>query len=627
MLKINKKFKFIFGSTVFGALIPMTAVSCLYDNDKTVIFAKTFAKENGFLDKQRVADPKNRTLVKFEDELYKANYLTYTFSSINLRFKQTRFEINNKHLQTKINNLVTISGKTATKNETNYNQFKNLITQTESNYQSYLANNSDKTAENTNDIQILLNQNKLVLNDFDTKFEILTNLINEYYKQNNGTKSLSEILKLDFGGGVETAAIKNEQAIKSNLSAILSATIYNIPLRDFNQVITYQAVQEVLENYVKDTPWATYYNWFKYEQTAASKSTFTPITNMLRFDNVSLTYIIEFSPTIINNGLATPVFQSVWDKVQEVHGASAKRTEATKVLKTIWEAFWDTSNSYSVKGDLIESSSQGMGSGFGPIHLAKGQNPSTGKEDDAFKIFDKALDDLEANEFLLNPTKFVNNNLDRIFLAEKEHNLKIQISLKEENIKALDAQIAVSGNQAEIQQWNREKAREQRDINRLKPQIAQAQKFRENLKEVLSQLKLNPDNETLKAQLEELKKPYQSDIDLVFERLNNGIKNSATSRFGLAELFTNLLFLNGIYKTHAIKVYKTTNPAQKNNSTATYLVEFEDQGKWYVLDIYSLLSDAQKERDKVFNIESYIYSQLAGYIIDDHYVNNAHVTP
>ncbi|EIE42051.1 hypothetical protein MCANUFG4_01393 [Mycoplasmopsis canis UFG4] len=637
MFKINKKIKFLFTSSIFAAAIPFTAVSCLYENDSTVVYAKSFIKENGFLDKERVANKNNKVLLDFENNLYTTNFLTYDFSSINLRFKFNRIEINNKHLSKKIENLLDIKDKSISIIQNKYLELQKIIQQGKEDYKKYLTNNPSKNDQNTNDIKLLLNENDLVLNNFDKKIELVKDKINEYYNKNKGTKTLKEILKLDFEDREETEAIKNEKFIKSNLSSILNVNVYDLTLEKLDLVITYDQIEEILENFVKNTPWAAYYYWFKYEKNATTKSSYKPIADMLTFDKSSLSYIIEFSPLIINNGIPSSIFQIIRDKVQKTFDNKLKKNNSKKVLKTIWNEFIKISPSYNVDSYLIESTDQGITSGFGPIHLAQGVNSATGNKDDKFKIFNEPLTNEQTPDFLQNPKKYLEMNIDKIFLEEKEHNVLIEIQKRKSNIDGLKKQISNSKDKKQVNNLKSEIRREERAIKNLETKLLTVDKFRKDAAKVLEELKKSPNSSDLKSQLDKIKEPFTKDIETVTKRLKEGIEVSQTSHFSLANLFSNLLFLNGVYKTQVIKGYskefKLVPKAEETDDPRTrkifkYWVEFEENGQWYIFDVYQLLKDFQQLKSEIIIVEKYIYSSLSelnGWKIDEHYINNANV--
>ncbi|SYV97046.1 Uncharacterised protein, partial [Mycoplasmopsis edwardii] len=251
----NKKFKFIFAGSILTSMIPLTAVSCLYEKDDTVVYAREFLQENPFLSKTRVANQNNKVLKNFEDNLYTTNILTFDFSIIDLRFKFNTMKVNNEHLVQTIDNIVKIEGQNISLNQKNYDKFKKLINETETNFYKYITSHPDLSQRTNDDIVLLINQNKLISQDFDKKFEELKELINEYKNDYKGTKSLLEILKTIFATDKTSSIIELEKKIQSSLSSLLSKSIYYIHVSDFDQVVTYDQLDAIVQNFVKNTPW------------------------------------------------------------------------------------------------------------------------------------------------------------------------------------------------------------------------------------------------------------------------------------------------------------------------------------------------------------------------------------
>ncbi|UWV81753.1 hypothetical protein [Mycoplasmopsis cynos] len=88
-----------------------------------------------------------------------------------------------------------------------------------------------------------------------------------------------------------------------------------------------------------------------------------------------------------------------------------------------------------------------------------------------------------------------------------------------------------------------------------------------------------------------------------------------------ADLFSKLLFFNGVYKTQVVKGYKlnkNVTQTDPNAKVATYWVEFFDKKteKWYMLDIYNLLIDQQKNLKDSLDISKYLHTNLNGIEVD-----------
>ncbi|WBP84261.1 hypothetical protein [Mycoplasmopsis edwardii] len=617
----NKKFKFIFAGSILTSMIPLTAVSCLYEKDDTVVYAREFLQENPFLSKTRVANQNNKVLKNFEDNLYTTNILTFDFSIIDLRFKFNTMKVNNEHLVQTIDNIVKIEGQNISLNQKNYDKFKKLINETETNFYKYIASHSDLSQRTNDDIVLLINQNKLISQDFDKKFEELKELINEYKNDYKGTKSLLEILKTIFATDKTSSIIELEKKIQSSLSSLLSKSIYYIHVNDFDQVVTYDQLDAIVQNFVKNTPWAAYYYWSKVESSkpASSRSEYAPTPEFITFDQTSLSYKIEFRVDIVNNGIPSPAFQEIWNSIKKEYSQKARKEDAKKVFSLVWNKFLELSPSYKVDETLLESTKFGIRQGFGPFYLALGINPSTKAEDLNYRVFREPLSPTETLEFLENPSAYVDNNLDKILLTNKEYAKESKIKSENEEIKKLRS---ASGDRA----LNEQKiAVSKNRIALLKEELQVVHEFRAKYLALKSQLKDNPGSQEILDKIKKLKAPYEKDIEIVHKKIEEkGLADSKTTHFSLADLFSKLLFLNGVYKTQVTKVFKTNDQGEK---VYRYIVEFfdEKQNKWFAISIYDLLKAQQSNKATKVDISNYIKDNLDGYQVDEHSLENANI--
>ncbi|SYV97047.1 Uncharacterised protein, partial [Mycoplasmopsis edwardii] len=104
--------------------------------------------------------------------------------------------------------------------------------------------------------------------------------------------------------------------------------------------------------------------------------------------------------------------------------------------------------------------------------------------------------------------------------------------------------------------------------------------FRAKYLALKSQLKDNPGSQEILDKIKKLKAPYEKDIEIVHKKIEEkGLADSKTTHFSLADLFSKLLFLNGVYKTQVTKVFKTNDQGEK---VYRYIVEFfdEKENKW-----------------------------------------------
>ncbi|WAM06696.1 hypothetical protein ONA23_00165 [Mycoplasmopsis cynos] len=138
-MKFNKKIKFILIGSILTAAIPFTAVSYVYMKMiKQFYMLSHLLKKMVFLVKTKVADQKNTVLKEFEDKLYKSNFLTYNFSSLILSFKVNNFTIDNKHYAQKLQNIISLKDDKLSKNQENYDNFKNIIKITSNGFNNYV---------------------------------------------------------------------------------------------------------------------------------------------------------------------------------------------------------------------------------------------------------------------------------------------------------------------------------------------------------------------------------------------------------------------------------------------------------------------------------------------------------
>ncbi|WP_322950121.1 hypothetical protein RRG52_00120 [Mycoplasmopsis cynos] len=622
-MKFNKKIKFILIGSILTAAIPFTAVSCLYENDKTVLYAKSFVKENGFLVKTKVADQKNTVLKEFEDKLYKSNFLTYNFSSLILSFKVNNFTIDNKHYAQKLQNIISLKDDKLSKNQENYDNFKNIIKITSNGFKNYVKANQSANKRAIDDIKKIINFNEIVLKDFEKKYQELENEIKKYNEivGSKDKKTLLEISKAEFSDTNTNSAIEVEKVIKNLINSLSNIEIYNIKVNDFQYVITYDKVRKVLENFVKNTPFAMYYNYATYiKNNSNPNANFNPANDFLEYDSSNLSYKVNFFTRIINNGIPTPTFQEINQKVENEFKTKFEKDDAIKTLDVIWKSFIKLAPGYSVDKDLIEDTEKGAGSGFGPIYLAFGQNPQ-GKAEDEYKIFINPLEGDEVNDFLVDPSAYIDKHIDKIILKRSSFDKKIEILQLEKGIADLRKRISESSNPNEKIRLRGELRVKLVDIGALKEELKEVEKYRAELTKLVKKLENDPNNSEIKEKIDKLNEPYEDDIKYVKDKVKEESQTSQTSHFGLADLFSKLLFFNGVYKTQVVKGYKlnkNVTQTDPNAKVATYWVEFFDKKteKWYMLDIYNLLIDQQKNLKNSLDISKYLHTNLNGIEVD-----------
>ncbi|WP_025755618.1 hypothetical protein [Mycoplasmopsis cricetuli] len=356
-MKKTKLFKYPLITLVFLGF-STTSVSCLYENDPTVLYAKKFQKENAFTVKNRVAPKENKKLVNFENELFNSKKLEYNFNNFNYKPENRNFEINNDHLIVKIKN-----GYTLTKNE-----------------------------------QIILNQAVVdAITDAKAKSNyqnLLTNLQNQisnYLNSKDHSVSIKDIKNKNFDEGSV-----NNQILELNKTFNLIDQFFYYDLTDSSQIINKEDVFKIVENYLKDTPFYAKY-------LSEEKSKLYSIEYVLGQENLLKTIKFEYQELIPFNGIPTDVFQEVESKIQKIESENNFKKQSKDIYKKVFEVIKD--RTFIVDDD----SKYGIGAGFGPIFLLKGIDPNSLNENDNFRIFSKQNPvpvNLE-KEFLNDPKKFV----------------------------------------------------------------------------------------------------------------------------------------------------------------------------------------------------------------------------
>ncbi|WP_036458990.1 hypothetical protein, partial [Mycoplasma leonicaptivi] len=230
MKKISK-FKFIFTSALLTCA-PLSAVSCLYENDKTVVYSKEFSNNNWTNEKTRFASslPKEQqipALIEFENKLYDTVLLNYSLTKME-PFIQGTFIVNNDHIKVTISNSYIIG-----ENDRSLTINQNVV-------------NSVKDARVKQELTSNLNELKSLVDSYYAKQ--LPNQFGISKIINSSNKSLEQ----------KDDKVKNtEKRIKSLINIVDSLVYWDTT--DPNKVITKELVEKVVENFVKDTPFYAYY--------------------------------------------------------------------------------------------------------------------------------------------------------------------------------------------------------------------------------------------------------------------------------------------------------------------------------------------------------------------------------
>ncbi|VEU73284.1 Uncharacterised protein (plasmid) [Mycoplasmopsis gallopavonis] len=113
-----KKFTLLFSSALVSAALPFSLVSCLRSEDKTVQYAQEYFSNNPYQRRPKLTKTNSNyhisNLIKFENDLYNSNILTYTLSTFNFNLKGDHL-VNNDHLKRGSSGLFTNSNQTINK--------------------------------------------------------------------------------------------------------------------------------------------------------------------------------------------------------------------------------------------------------------------------------------------------------------------------------------------------------------------------------------------------------------------------------------------------------------------------------------------------------------------------------
>ncbi|QDF64778.1 hypothetical protein [Mycoplasma nasistruthionis] len=617
----KKKLPLLIGSSVLATSAPLLAVSCLYENNTTVLYAKKFINNNGLIVKQKVADPKKPALVNFENALFNSNLLTYTFSGFDYSIK-SKIDINNEHLNHHVKNLFVFENHLFSKNQTALDSI--TISEQRQKIEPLL----DKLITLGNElIQEQKSQNLIV---FNTAEKIVS------WSENTSDKkpSLPEKYK----------------ELSSLISQVKNFSYYD--LSDLTSYVTKQDVENVVNNFLKDTPF-----YSKYLQSLSS----TDNNDKVVADAIAEhAYVFNFRVLLkIGDYIPSKDFQSFQN---ELLGSNVEfnfdkvENSAKESIVKLFNFIKRTFPTYRVSPTA--SPRRGIATGFAPEYVIKGVNPNTNTLSDDYRVFEvnkvnsdkqtalsdnpdtvtSVLTSEQASSFINSPKLFLELHPDLIYLPSITTNLN-RISAAERNIKLNQE----SGNDARVEKLRKDIVKYRKDnddLNNqrsiLKSMLISANEKYAKVQELTNKLN-DPEQASKKAEYEadiqslnqeikdqlqlvqnKLNEPefstYKADYQKAFEILNEQIEETTTNIESLNELYAKTLFANGLYKIQLIKGrYAYSN----NNKIDTVWLEFYDakSDKWYMLDIYkAYLSYQPSSVDASYNIENNFMETLpAGY--------------
>ncbi|MCU9939113.1 hypothetical protein NWQ34_06100 [Mycoplasmopsis felis] len=353
-----KKLKSILLLTSISTITSLSAVSCFYNNDRTVKYAREFIKENGFKVKDRVIT-NNAKLQNFENELYNSKYLSYTFENVGLKYEKD-FQISNSHFLTAIGDFVEPVSENILINETKLNNFKENLNQIKS---SYTGNNQTHLDLFESNEQIY----QKLINDISSLRDKVLEYKNYNLSNNESKKTFSIIAKYKFKESESSDLNKIEREIQRLIPSINNVMYYNIT--DYSQVITLQQITDIVKNFVKNTPLAIYYQTYL-DNLNNPNSAFDPFRKVIEYNKADSSFKISLIDWTISNNIDSTLFNISLDNLnKENEKLSYPQIDGIKSLKTLWTTFKTVSPSYALfpenSDKHLESIRNGIRDGFG----------------------------------------------------------------------------------------------------------------------------------------------------------------------------------------------------------------------------------------------------------------------
>lgn len=594
LVKMNriKKLKSILLLTSISTITSLSAVSCFYNNDRTVKYAREFIKENGFKVKDRVIT-NNAKLQNFENELYNSKYLSYTFENVGLKYEKD-FQISNSHFLTAIGDFVEPVSENILINETKLNNFKENLNQIKS---SYIGNNQTHLDLFESNEQIY----QKLINDISSLRDKVLEYKNYNLSNNESKKTFSIIAKYKFKESESSDLNKIEREIQRLIPSINNVMYYNIT--DYSQVITLQQITDIVKNFVKNTPLAIYYQTYL-DNLNNPNSAFDPFRKVIEYNKADSSFKISLIDWTISNNIDSTLFNISLDNLnKENEKLSYPQIDGIKSLKTLWTTFKTVSPSYALfpenSDKHLESIRNGIRDGFGPIYLALGINESSQQETDDFKIFSKKLNDKEKEEFLSKPYEFIENNLDILFYISAYNDKKVELDRSKQDL--------------EKEQSSTRRLSLRRTIDRNEKLIAKFESDLLKLTQSINTVKSNEESQSNKNKAQEFIDKFKSDslvandIERIKKLIKDGLDTKKTSQFALADLFAKLLFLNKVYQAQSVKGLRVNG----NQEELTYWVEFLDAktNTKKLFDVYGIYKASQLNSN--VSIDDYIFDGLS----------------
>ncbi|MFV8473843.1 coiled-coil domain-containing protein [Mycoplasma sp. Z407A] len=579
-----KKLPLILGTVTAAGLIPFSAVSCMYDDNPTIIYSKKFISDNGFSVKKHIASAEKPNLVEFENNLFNGRLLTYTFVNFKIN-PQSIVEVNNDRYKVTIKDVFTVNYKT---NEItadpkkiekipgvdNQKKIEQEIIQLNEQLKQYIASAKDVT----------------FYPNIPSEYRTLKGLIEAAEMPRDVFNSI-KFLEYDDDGKVVIDKDTKKPREDSDAKKVVAKLVIALKgLREYTyldqeqfskQIVTEADAKAVVDNFLKDTPfYATYLN-----------SLNNPETAIFKWDQANMKGTFNFQKVVkYYNSIPAADFQKFQLKFfNSLENLKFKEVNKNPIqyFKDIYGIMKTAFINYAVKLDAKESN--GISLGFAPEYLIYGVNVDTGQSSLKYTVFNPVLnDDREAiatkthltqeqqASFLSDPYLYFWTHATQLYLYSM-NSIEIEIFGLQEQINEIKAGKA-SGDIASLEE---QLATQREMLAPYKPLLEEIEKGSQKAVELIAQIKENEGEAGKETEVAKLKEELnqqlvaikgnsdikqgtitgglldneliKDDILRVFKILNGEVSHSVTTISSLAALYSETLFGNGLYNIQLVK--------------------------------------------------------------------------
>ncbi|WP_416738728.1 hypothetical protein ACM0L0_01125 [Mycoplasma sp. 005V] len=469
----NKKFNFkraklFLGSFAAMAILPVSAVSCFYNDDSTVLYANKFISKdgNGFSSKEPLTNQEKYNkpnLVKFENDLInKSKLLKYNFSNF-IYSPQNAVSVNNNNYIKDFKDLFTPNYKTEELeiNEANVNKIDN-----ESIRQDAIKKINDLNTKITTYLKDI-KANKTEYKAIPGIFRSFTGLLEATQLTTDALNSFA-FPTVKPNGAIDS---ENEDTnLKGFVKGMVEELISYSRVKTFSfpkpeDEITEEDAKAVVKHFLQDTPFYAEYlmNEALYPTTTKENQS----SKMFAWNPATKSGVFNYQVlTKLYNTIPTPVVQKaqreLFNSIQKFDFTSIANDQIA-ATKKIYKMMFENYRNYNVS--LSADDKRGMALGFAPEYLITGVNPdaldNNGRpvQNDKYQVFNtfkdakgeivSALSEDEQREFLAQPFNFFWSHLWLVNISEL---YKVQNSLRtsEENLVNFENQLANAKTAAEV---------------------------------------------------------------------------------------------------------------------------------------------------------------------------------